>query len=423
MQGFRRIPAGEEFLLREIDGAGAVVERVPLQQGQLAVLFAFQIGNDGLGRFRVVLVDGRIGGAANEDQGIGRIPDQHHHETQGRQVGRGPPSLVRVPYAKSGGGHDEQRKQHGTPGLPGYGRQILHDAGIYDQKNDHGNTSGPQDAPPALRHAPGGLVDFRKINDEGNIEYRQQVEQMHPDGKAHQIGNEHKVAVRVPSRRALVPGDGPLFLAGFLAPFHNQPHHEGRKAHGQAVYFRLDGVEPERIRGGERDGAHDAARQRRNAVLGGRILFAPFLHMPFADEPDDNQVREEHRNGAGQHGHEIYRKRHVRCGREHRKEAPDQHVEWGARRVGHLEQVGDGDKFARIPERGRRRYGKPVQREREQKNGARNDSMRGHGWRTCTGINILMLTPTGGGRFMEAGARDRKGRGFAGFARQLFRIP
>src|SRR5699024_7382146 len=78
MLGIGGIPAGEKDLLLPVNGSLFIIECIPGQKRSVAVLLAFEITDKSFNRFRIVFIDGRIGGRTNKDEGIGRVADENH---------------------------------------------------------------------------------------------------------------------------------------------------------------------------------------------------------------------------------------------------------------------------------------------------------------------------------------------------------
>ena len=174
----------------------------------------------------------------------------------------------------------------------------------------------------------------------------EQVEQVHADGQAHEVGNEDEPAVRAR-------------LVGSPFPPQYQPEHDGGEKRRVGVHFAFDRREPERVRKRVGQRAHHARAQHGDDVA--RRVVVLTLQQHFARQVRDGPEKEKdgQRTEDGRHG--VDARRHMRgVGGKQREELPREHEERCSGRVPHVELVGGGDELAAVPEAGGRLDGHQV---------------------------------------------------------------
>ena len=175
----------------------------------------------------------------------------------------------------------------------------------------------------------------------------EQVQQVHPDAEAHQIGDQHQPAVRA------------LVLAALL-PLEDQPEDHRGEERAEGIHLRFDSAEPE----GVRERVHQATHQTRaedsdslphrhhltsrlKALLAEMRTRRQHTAHHVSDGPEEEEDREATQHGTRSIGHQC---RTLRATAQMRDHIIDQHVEGRARRVPDLELVVTSDELRTVPQ-------------------------------------------------------------------------
>ncbi|MBA7605414.1 hypothetical protein ES703_12545 [subsurface metagenome] len=95
------------------------------------------------------------------------------------------------------------------------------------------------------------------------------------------------------------------------------------------------------------------------------VCKADYLAPPHHYQPDDYQVEQHDRQGAGNGGNDIHPGADVTEQGQDAEQASHEQKERAAGRMGYAHDVGGGNKLAAVPEGGRGRHGLQVQKERK----------------------------------------------------------
>src|SRR5690606_39282686 len=142
--------------------------------------------------------------------------DQYHGQRNRDQIRRRPLSSMREVHAEYDGTNDQEQDQNGRTADARQGRQVLYDPRVDDQKHRRRDEAGQHDPAPPLEIAPFRLVDLRKEEDQCDKENGEQVQQVHADGEAEQIGNQDEVTVGTQSKRILTSRQERRLLSSFF---------------------------------------------------------------------------------------------------------------------------------------------------------------------------------------------------------------
>ncbi len=339
------------LLVVQLAGVGTAVE----QRG-VAVLLAGQVAAQGEDVVRRVLVHRRIGARADKDNAVATVAQQYHAEAEQRRAYHSPSR----PHHGHGKPHGQQRDEAEHTAL------VRHSAGVHAeefhparQPNHAGHNAvqhgghqhrphqkGADDAP---QSAPGRAAEMPHQDHRRNAE---QIEQMHADGQADKIGDEHHPAVTAG-------------LVGLVLPLQHQPEHQRRQETGVGIDLGFHRREPERVaeRIGQR--AHQAAHLHQPHTC--RRERAVGHHQPprqVRNRPEEEQDAARTEQGREQ----VHHQRHPRgIARELREEIGRKHEEGRARRVSHLQFIARSDELGTVPQAGRGFHREAVDHGRHQK--------------------------------------------------------
>ena len=188
-----------------------------------------------------------------------------------------------------------------------------------------------------------GILELAVVINQHDGRDTQQVEQVHRNRHADDVGDEYDVAVGVR-------------LVGYALPFENQPEYECRTERGVGINLALYGREPEGIGPGIGQSTYHAATQNGNHLthrhgLDGLALTQHNLLCQTGDGPEQQQDG----GGTQQSRHEVD---HVGYPRGRRgkvgKEAGRQHEDGVSRRVTHFQFISRSYKFTAVPKTGGR---------------------------------------------------------------------
>ena len=379
-------------------------EGLAVEQGARAVLFAAEVLAQGEDVFRRVLVHRGVGGGAYHDEGVRRVShdDEHRAEQGGVQRAGADAELFFQLGLRLGAevepqeGDDDEADDHSSGSVPvegdaqhgdaederqGHAQGVALHVGLVDapdedggQENDvyqhacverHPEGVDEEQFEPAAhfhdaRHHPVehdghehrraeqrqerafgvGMGHFLIIIDKHDGREAEQVEQVHADAEAGQVGDEHQPAVAVR-------------LVGDVLPFEDEPEDHCREQRGEGVDFALDGREPERVAERIGQGSHQAAAHDDRGLGGGdaRLVRGHQLAYQVCDRPEEEQDARR----AHQRAHVVDHLGHFRrIAGKLRKEVRHEHEERRSGRVAHFQLVAGGDELRAIPEaRGR----------------------------------------------------------------------
>ena len=282
----------------DLQGHLGVVGRA-VEEGCLSVLLASQVVAQREDVFRRVLVHRRVGRGADDNDGVGRIADDHHRQAEDGGVERAcadhEPLAEHAPEAGAHEGEEDDAKHDALRAVAEEGdaqqgdgheegdigtlravvavalidgpdeyaqqeddvddearverhaervdkQQFEPSAHLHDARHDaiehHGDEHHRANQREQRAFQRGVRILFIVIDQHEGRE-AEQVEQVDADGQTRQIGDEHQPAVAVR-------------LVGTVFPFQDEPEHHGREQRRVGIHFALDGAEPERV--GERVG-------------------------------------------------------------------------------------------------------------------------------------------------------------------------
>ncbi len=315
----------------------------PHNQRTIAILIAVEQRQQSLRIARVIGVHRRIGRSADRHRSVGRIADKNHRDTKQQRIPHdmalrvGPPCEISHATDKSQREDrharidrqpqdvDEEDVDHRTyPDRVG-NNQVVDD-------DQHGASDQESHADAFERRALGTA----EIVDECQRRNGQQIEDMHTDRQAHQIGNQHD------------PAEGSGFV-GVLLPFEHQPHDQRREHRRQGVDLALDGRKPECI--GERVGQcpDNTGTENGPRIDNGQFAAIAVDEPPrkMRNRPEKKEYAECTRNGV----HCVDGNPHIIgvSESEQRGEAGQHHEERRPGRVTDLQFIRGGDKLRAVP--------------------------------------------------------------------------
>ena len=338
-----------------LDQEGGGVDRIPVlplaaqrrapelagRQGPVPVLFAVQVAQQVEDVLRVVLVDRWVGAAAYHDHGVRGVADHDHGDAEQDGIEHHLP-LALGPAQAQDDERGDQRPVEEHPGVErqpeGVHEQALEEPGRLHQARDDDALDRTQDH--RGHHQRGqdpvaGDLELAEVIDERDGGDAEQVQQVHPDAQAHQVGDQ--------DQPACVVG-----LVGHALPLQDGPEHDGREEGGQGVHLALHGAEPEAVAPGVGQGAHHAAPDHGQALPEGQLRSVPRGHLVghVRDAPEQEQDGE----GAGQCTEHVDGHRYVLRRYEGAEHPSQDHEQGCSGRVAHLQLVGGGDELPAIPE-------------------------------------------------------------------------
>ena len=354
-----------EVLLLVVLGRCRVVGAV--EQGPGAVLVAVEHREQRVGIVGFVGVHRRIGCGADRYRGVGRESDQNHRNREQDDVPHRLAALVGLPRSPArscdegqGEKHharvdrqpqrvDEEKVEHRA-----HVDRVGDDDAVDDQQDGTGDQRRVDQAAPrdGLRGA--------EIVDEDQRRDGQQVEDVHADRKAHQVGDQHD------------PARG-MGLVGLLLPLEHEPHYQGGKHRREGVDLALDGREPEGV--GKSVGQRSDGSGAQHGPGVGRRQLMTVARDQAAGQVGNRPEKEQDAERAGQGVHGIDGHAHILriAEGEERGQACQHHEERRSGRVAHFEFVARGDELRAIPEA---RYGfhrKQIDRRRHGEYGPADD--------------------------------------------------
>ena len=377
------------------DHAGVVALAIDQRVG--AVLLAVEVGEQRDGVLGAVLVDGGVGVGADHEGHEGGVADDEHQQREGADGEDGLVALMAVPDAPADDGGDEQEEEdhtrveghvegvdeeevelagevdhlgHDTPedeaeqrdrqeerqgdapfGLGGQ-RSLL--AAVDEQRGgdeepdqDHPHR-GAEDAE-RERHkgegehgtGMGGLGRETVVDDEPDGREGQQVQEVHADGEAYEVGNQHDPAVRVDvGHRVFV----------LLVPLQDAPEDQGGEERRHGVDLALDGGEPEGVGEGVGQRGHEGGAEDGDEARG--VELAP-SGDELAGQAHDAEVEQHDGHAAAYRRHAVDAVGHlgdVTAGEE-RGDAAEDLERGGSRRVADEHFRGCGDVLTAVPPR------------------------------------------------------------------------
>ena len=332
-------------------------------------------------RMRVVGVVGvhrRVGCGPDGHRGVGREADEDHRGREQQDVQHGRQGVAALRDKQNGQQRDgrhasvigdaEQHAQHDAALAVGLPRSPAHPDDQRQGEEHHARVGGQPERIDEQRvdlcadpyrvgdddvvheqqggagdecrvdHAlEGHLLGLAEVVDEGQRRDGEQVEDVHADREAHQVGDQHD-----PAR-----GVG---LVGLLLPFEHEPHDQCREHRREGVDLALDGREPEGVGEGVGQGADGSGSEHGPRPGVGQLRTAAGHQTPRQGR--DGPEEEEDAEGAGQRVHGIDgHADQVRVAEsEERGQACQHHEQRGPGRVPHFEFVGGGDEFRAVPE-------------------------------------------------------------------------
>ena len=235
-----------EVGLVQVRGA---VPKLTRRQGTVPVLLPAEVAQQRKQVLGIVFIHRRVGRRTNHDRGERTVAEQHHGHAQ-REGVDGPPSFLAGHHQKPHNQRHEQREVHQSPGVETHAEVVDEEQlkapcqlnRTFDQRLLHkpeqrnGHRTGDGQALPRE-------VVIAEVIHHGDGRNGQQVEQVHPDGKAHQVRDQN-----YPLRR--------IWTIRHVFPLEDGPKHERREQARQGVNLALDRTEPERIAERVRQGAH-----------------------------------------------------------------------------------------------------------------------------------------------------------------------
>ena len=292
----------------------------------------------------VVGVHRRVGCGPDGHRGVGREADEDHRGREQQDVQHDAALAVGLPRGPAHPDDQRQGEEHharvgGQPERIDEQRvdlcadpyRVGDDDVVHEQQGGAGDEC-------RIDHAlEGHLLGLAEVVDEGQRRDGEQVEDVHADREAHQVGDQHD-----PAR-----GVG---LVGLLLPFEHEPHDQRREHRREGVDLALDGREPEGVGEGVGQGADGSGSEHGPRPGVGQLRTTAGHQTPrqVCDGPEE----EEDAEGAGQRVHGIDgHADQVRVAEgEERGQACQHHEQRGSGRVPHFEFVGGGDEFRAVPE-------------------------------------------------------------------------
>src|SRR5690554_3088734 len=321
------------------------------KEGPITILLAIEIAHQGKDILGRVLVHGWIGHRANNDHGEGRIA--HHYYRDAGKNGIHYRLVVDIGVVDAVNESTHQQKSihpHSTVEgqAPAVDKQQLEPGSHLDDsrndavKNDPQNEKGQRQGFDGIT---GRYFILFIIIDHRNGRNGQEVQQVHPNGESHQVGDENEPAVGVGFIRHILPLEyGPK----------NHSCKEGR--HGINLTFH--GRKPKGVRESiSQRTNHSGSHNCPNAPA----FFLALLHKNFTGKVGNGPEQKRDGKGRSQTRHEVYCESHIggiTC--KERKKPPHQHEEGRSGRVPYEQLVRRRDKFSTIPKAGGWLQGKGI---------------------------------------------------------------
>src|SRR5690554_2278390 len=321
------------------------------KEGPITILLAIEVTHQGKDIFRRVLIHGWIGDRANNDQRKRGITQYNHGNTGKDGIHYRLVVDIGVVDAINESPH-QQKGIHSHPTVEGQAPTVdkqqlepgshLYHAGNDAVKNDAQNEKGQRQG---LDGITGRYFILFIIIDHRNGRNGQEVQQVHPNGESHQVGDENEPAVGVGFIRHILPLEyGPK----------NHSCEKGR--HG--INFAFHGRKPKGVResisqGPNHSGSHNCPTAP--------AFFLALLHKNFTSQVGNGPEQKRDGKGRSQTRHEVYCESHIggiTC--KERKKPPHQHEEGRSGRVPYEQLVRRRNKFSTIPKAGGWLQGKGI---------------------------------------------------------------
>ena len=180
-----------------------------------------------------------------------------------------------------------------------------------------------------------------------------QVQQMHADRQARQIGNQNQPTVA-------------MRLCRTVFPFQYQPEYHGGEKAGVCVYLALDGAEPEGIAPRISQRAYQSRPHDGDKLSGGHVFF--FGANQLLGKVRDAPEQEKDTRRAHQCAHDVHHACHLRrVAGELAEQVGCKHKERCARWMAYFQFISGGDKFGTVPKAGGRLDSHAIGNSRDQK--------------------------------------------------------
>ena len=337
------------------DGGGGVGEVGAIEDGPVAVIFATEVAYQANGVVYVKHVHAGVGIAADHGREIGRVAEQHKGGAPQADLEQVEILFYGIADAEDEGDgqEDEKGRKAGEKGqVKAVDEENIEGAGAFDGILDHEDLDdagkGAASEEGQEGSEPGRFIAF-KIIDHHDGGDGQQVEEVDADGEAHHVEDK----------------DDPFICAGFVGlffPFEDGPEDDGGEEGGGGVDFAFHGAIPEGVAEGIGERPHHPRCQDQERLLTAGSGYCLGGRHEFAGEMGDSPEQEEDGEAAGDGAHEIHAAGSGMgvIAKEDDEEAPQQDKKGCSGRVGNLEFIAAGDKFAAVPEAAGRLHGEDV---------------------------------------------------------------
>ena len=315
--------------------------KLSLGQGPVPILLAAEVAQQGKQVLGVVLVHGWVRCRPDHDRGEGAVTQKQHGHAQGEGVD-GPPSFLAGHHDKGHNQRHQKGQVHQGSGVE-WQAQIIHkkqfetarklhrtfDQHLLDKAQQHqGHPTSQHQSFPSEAMLP-------VVVHHGDGRDGQQVEQVHPNGEPHEVGNQDDPL-------------GGILPVRLIFPFQNCPKHQGREEAGQGIHLPFHCAEPERVAERIRQGTHRTRTQHCQHISLAQFLFACQSFGQMGDAPKQEQDRE----GTAQHREAVGRQGRRFRAHGHHQEARQQHEKRCSRGVAHFKLVRRSDEFPAVPKTG-----------------------------------------------------------------------